>query len=267
MRKKCHYRGFSLTEVLLAVGTLAVGMIFISGTFLTGIHFSTIATERTYAAVVADEAFAKVKIYGSADPDWLSGKSTFACFDFFDVNDVNNIPLITDLNEFAYPSTITTITSTPKQYYWSALCRPVNSGSDNQLTQVTVFVSRKIGANTQYRNPADPFNPLNTFPYPRLVSVSVSGALGSDVLTLQDVSFQTFINDGYTIIKNETGQIFRVLNRNADQPNTIQLDRPLPFETTNDIGIPWSGLFWVIPPPIGGGRYPCIGIYQKLIRF
>ena len=58
MNNELKNSGFSLTEVLLAVGTLAIGMIFISGTFLTGIYFATIATERTIAAVAANEAFA-----------------------------------------------------------------------------------------------------------------------------------------------------------------------------------------------------------------
>src|SRR3989304_725254 len=57
-------RGFSLTEVLLAMGTLAVGMLFIAGVFPVSIHFTTVASERTIAAAVADEAFAKIKLYG-----------------------------------------------------------------------------------------------------------------------------------------------------------------------------------------------------------
>ena len=47
----------------MAVGIMAVGMVFIAGVFPVGIHFTTIATERTIAAVVADEAFAKIKLY------------------------------------------------------------------------------------------------------------------------------------------------------------------------------------------------------------
>lgn len=54
MRESYKNRGFSLTEVLLSVGILAVGMIFIAGVFPVGIYFTTIATERTIAAIVAD---------------------------------------------------------------------------------------------------------------------------------------------------------------------------------------------------------------------
>ncbi|MEA3226515.1 MAG: hypothetical protein U9Q07_11240, partial [Planctomycetota bacterium] len=138
MRKKQQYKGFSLTEVLLAVGTLAVGMIFISGTFLTGIHLTTISTERTIAAVVADEAFAKVRLYGVdlTDPNLASNQ--LARFDA-----VN--PMAP--SEFAYPSTNT---QANKQFYWSALCRLVPSDPTNRLVQVTVFINRKVGVGTTY---------------------------------------------------------------------------------------------------------------------
>jgi len=111
MRKKRPYKGFSLTEVLLAVGTLAIGMIFIAGTFLAGIHLTTIATERTVAAVVADEAFAKIRLYG-LDPNLAPNVLTR----FEGLN--NSI----GPHEFAYPSTAIG----QKQYYWSALCRRVD---------------------------------------------------------------------------------------------------------------------------------------------
>jgi type II secretory pathway pseudopilin PulG len=263
MSKRRQYKGFSLTEVLLAVGTLAIGMIFISGTFLTGIHFSTIATERTIAAVVADEAFAKIGLYGiNFDPNLWTRDIT----NQIDPNQSVEFNAVSTIDpiEFEYPSN----GDSAGQYYWSALCRLINERKEpddpNRLVQVTVFVSRKIGANTQYRNPSDPLNLTKTYPYPRLFKVGVSGALGSSVLTLQDFSYQTFINDGYTIVEDETGQIFRVLNRDAGQPNTIQLDRPLPGYPIGDL---WSGWIWVIPPPVDGGKNPCIAVYQRLIRF
>jgi len=238
MRKKRQYSGFSLTEVLLAVGTLAVGMIFISGTFLTGIHFSTISTERTIAAVVAEEAFAKVRLYGVnlTDPNLAVNQQIR----------FESLSLIAD-DEFAYPSTKTL---TEKHYYWSALCRPVYSDSANRLVQVTVFVSRKMGSTTMYPGGA-------ARPVP--VQVDVSGAVGDRVLTITgDIQF---INDGYTIVENGTGNIYRVVERGADpaHPERITLARDKLWQGGDSV--------WVIPPPVGGGKCPCIGTYQMLISF
>lgn len=238
MRKKHRSMGFSLTEVLLAVGTLAVGMAFISGTFLTGIHFSTIATERSIAAVVADEAFAKIKVYGIdfADPNLAVNQQTR-----FD--SVSLMPA----NEFAYPSTKTL---NEKQYYWSALCRPVFSGPGNRFVQVTVFICRKLGSTTTYPDGAD---------WPVPVQVGITGTVGESVLTVTDNI--TYINDGYTIVENETGNIYRVVERGADPalPEQITLAPDKTWQGGNSV--------WVIPPPVGGGKNPCIAIYQKLIRF
>jgi hypothetical protein len=238
MRKEHQYKGFSLTEVLLAVGTLAIGMIFISGTFLTGIHFSTIATERTIAAIVADEAFAKVRLYGinTADPSFMVTQQTL-------FESISPIPG----NQFSYPS-IKNLAD--KHYFWSALCRPVYSGSDNRLVQVTVFISRKIGNTTTYQGGVG---------RPVPVQVGVTGTVGEFILSITgDV---TSISDGYTIVENGTGQIYRVVERGADPAH--------PEQITLAQDKPWQGgdLVWVIPPPVGGGKNPCIAVYQRLISF
>jgi type II secretory pathway pseudopilin PulG len=241
MRNRKQYRGFSLTEVLLAVGTLAIGMIFIGGTFLTGIHFATISTERTIAAVTADEAFSKIKLYGInlTDPNLVSDQLT-------PFEELSTIAI----EEFAYPS-VSSLSE--KQYYWSALCRQTDSDSDNRLVQVTVFISRKVGNNTTYPGNA---------PRPTPVKVNVStitGAGNEDKLTINVAGEEIFINDGSTIADNKTGQLYRVLKRDPDAPNTIVLDKAWSGSTSSSV--------WVVPPPVGGGRYPCIAIYQKVIRF
>lgn len=219
----------------MAVGILAIAMLFIAGTFLVGIHFSTIATEQTIAAVVSDEAFAKIKLYGVG----LSSLSTTQQ-KLFEAVASNTI----SADEFAYPSTNTV---TEKQYYWSALCRQVESN----LVQVTVFVCRKAGSGTVYQGGTG---------WPVAQPVGVSGTVGNEVLTIQDADKITWINDGYTIVDNQTGQIYRVVKRDAGQPDKIILDR---F---------WAGgsgelIVWVIPPPVSGGRGPCIAVYQKEMRF
>jgi type II secretory pathway pseudopilin PulG len=260
MRKKHKHYGFSLTEVLLAVGTLSIGMIFVAGVFPVAIYFSTIASEQTIAAVAADEAFAKIRLYGEVTPDfqnWLAGGPFDRCVNF------NNI-MILNPDEFAYPSTDT---PTEKRYYWSALCRRVETDPASRLVQVTVFISRKISAGATYRVRRNTTDPLGAYDYPEPVLVSVSPSPSGDPneLVINDVDpvdpihEETFINDDYTIVDNETGRLYRVLERDRAQLNKIILDRP------------WQGgspaWVWVVPPPVNGGRYPCIAVYQKVIGF
>ena len=245
MKDRSHNPGFSLTEVLLAVGTLAIGMLFIAGTFLAGVYFTTVSTERTIAAIAADEAFAKIRIYG-VNPAGLA---------------IDRLsPFLINPAEFAYPSTDTV---TDKQYYWSALCRltePNTPTNPNPPVQVTVFVSRKIAAHTRYRNPTDPCNSGIALTYPVPVEVRVPGA-ANNVLTVE-TGKEMFINDGYAVVRNHQlfSQIYRVVERDAARPNRIILDRPWLAPGANDS-------VWVIPPPFDSGRYPCIAVYQKVMKF
>lgn len=241
MKLSSKQKGFSLTEVLLAVGTLAIGMVFIGGTFFAGIHFTTLTTERTIATVVADEAFSKIRLFGidPNDSDLAADNMT----NFENLVSISN-------DEFAYPSTKTL---TDKQYYWSALCRKLSSNPVDRLLQVTVFISRKVGAGTRY--PGDV-----TRPVPVNVNVSlVSGAGNENKLSINAADEQSYINDGSTIVDNETGLIYRVLERNPDTPNIIELNKSWQGGSTGSV--------WVVSPPVGGGRYPCIAVYQKVIRF
>ena len=228
--------GFSLTEVLMAVGILAVGMLFIAGVFPVSIYFTTVTTERTIAPIVADEAFAKIKLYGFlpiTDINWVAaGQSSF------EKVASTQPPMVC----FAYPST----NDLNSKYWWSAICRRV----DINDIQVTVFVSRKIGATTSYYG----FDANR----PNAVSVGVTGTTGSYDITI--TGNKTWINDGSTIVDDATGQIYRVLERYRPPNDTfIKLDRAWQGGAT--------GIVWVVPPPISGGRSPCIGVYQKVMRF
>ena len=246
--------GFSLTEVLLAVGIIAVGMLFIAGVFPVGIHFTTIASERTIAAVVADEAFAKIRLCAIGDPNNPASGIDFMTLVIDQLTDYTQAVRINPA-EFAYPSD-PNMDISRKQYYWSALCRRVDPDPNSRLVQVTVFVSRKIGSGTTYQGWA-----IN-WPVPEAVVVDVPVVPGPDTLQIE-LGKEAFINDGYTIVDNVTGQIYRVLERYAGAPpidQVIKLDRPWQSGVL-------PGLVWVVPPPIGGGRCPCIAIYQRVIRF
>lgn len=270
MNNEQKHSGFSLTEVLIAVGILSVGMIFVAGVFPAGIYLMTIATERTIAAVAADEAFAKIKIYATGDLDnspinddydpneWpLEVKNAEALADF---NDANVFPATADINsnEFAYPSD-PGIDVSEKQYCWSALCRLTElynaALNPNPPVQVTVFINRKTGLGLRY--PKDDLDvPYYDWPMPVKVSV-VQGGSANELRITGD---KRFINDGCTIVDDATGRIYRVLERYVPPADdTILLDGRWEGGA--------SGFVWVVPPPVGGGRYPCIAVYQKVIRF
>ncbi len=240
--------GFSLTEVLLAIGVITVGMLFIAGAFPVGIHFTTIATERTISAVVANEAFAKIRLY---DFNSLSVLPVVGCVDYSVVSSGVVNPV-----EFSYPSD-PNIDISEKQYYWSALCRRVDTDPNSRLVQVTVFVCRKVGSGTTFRGWA------GNWPVP--VPVPVSMGPGPKELTITNPTEKTFINDGYTVVGNEYGRIYRVLER-YDTPGNDQTIR-LDLDRIWGPGNISPSMVWVIPPPVGGGRCPFIAIYQRVIRF
>lgn len=253
MIDRTRQHGFSLTETLLAVGTLAIGLTFIAGTFLTGIYFSTVSTERTIGAVVADEAFAKMRIFG-IDPNATLGYDGFASY----ADLVSAMPV----REYYYPSTDQAV---GRQYSWSALCRRMEE--DGRLLQCTVFVCRRAGtSSTYYVRKSDSLD-LDVADLPRPVRVQVvQAAMPADAneVSIEDavpsdgIDELAFVNDGSVLVGDETGQIYRVLERFVDRPDTIRLDEPWDGDP--------NGWGWVVPPATSGGRNPVVAVYQEVIR-
>lgn len=267
--------GFSLAEVLLAIGTLAVGVLFVAGVFPVGIHLTTVAIERTIAAIAADEAFAKVKLYAIGDPNVLNDDIKLDKLDDKELKDFNDIFPATagiDPCEFTYPSTDVPVEQ--KHYYWTALCRDTNSPS-GRLVQVTVFVCRKVSPNLKYYDPNDP-DREDFVDWPRPVKIEVSAGNRNDEIVIDktgtgsELDERPFINNGYTIVDDRTGRLYRVLERYTDNQSTpafedaiVLLDRNWDDRPPGDE----PQAVWVVPPPTSGGRGPCIGVYQKVIRF
>ena len=263
MKRNARQHGFSLLETLLAVSTLAIGMIFVGGTFLTGIFLATVSTERTIATVAVDEALAKIRLYG-LDPNIPVDECT-------PYTELIRIPE----SELLYPSTDV---NSPRQYSWSALCRRLTT--DSRLVQVTVFVSRQTGAGTRYWMCDPNTSELEQveIPWPVRIEVTQEDDDEEDELTIEDsdgsddIDEYTFVSDGATLVDNRTGHIYRVLERYADSPDRIRLDRPWieGLSTTEDEeGDDEEGAneVWVIPRPVGGGRSPLVAVYQEIMRF
>lgn len=238
-------------ETLLAVGTLAIGMVFVAGTFLAGVYFATISTERTIATVVADEAFAKIQLYG-LDPNHASLK-----IDGY----VPHEQLVTmPTDEYLYPSTATSIN---KQYCWAALCRRM--GPDSRLVEFTVFVCRRTGSAARYW--AGSAGAWSETDVPGPVLITLVPATGSSVqadVAVNGVTERTFVNDGATLLDDDTGEIYRVLERYANPPDRIRLDRV--WAGSGSVPPQGAGV-WVVPPPKSGGRDPLVAVYQRVLRF
>ncbi|UCC22775.1 MAG: prepilin-type N-terminal cleavage/methylation domain-containing protein [Planctomycetota bacterium] len=268
---KLKNRGFSLTEVLLSVGVLAVGMIFIAGVFPVGIHYTTIAIEQTKAAIVADEAFAKIRLYAVGNPSRLIDLSKLHTDELgpyrsVEFEDIFPAAEEIDPNEFTYPSAGTDISE--KRYCWWALCRVTTEyhpiSNPNPDVQVTVFVCRKVGRNLKYPEPPEGRGEIS---WPRPVKVGVEDAGAKDTLRIRPrpgaSGDERFINDGSIIVDDRTGRIYRVLERYADEPDTILLDKDWDDTPPGDS----PRIVWVVPPPVGGGRNPCIAVYQRTMSF
>ncbi|MHC4479041.1 MAG: type IV pilus modification PilV family protein [Planctomycetota bacterium] len=251
-------KGFSLTEVLLAVGTLAIGMIFVAGIFPAGLVLSTKATERTMAAIVADEAFAKVKLI-AGDPSFPISADDFqpgVRLQTLSFDDTVEALHGEEINlEFLYPS-LYEMDPDDKRYCWSAICRQVGPSQ----VQVTVFVCRRVGGGSKYLYVVDwqRLSLASDGDRPRPIAVPVKRTLDPNAVEVVPGAAARFINDGYTIVSDASGQFYRVLRRHP--PNILNLDGPWQEEGLGDE-------VWVVPPPERGGRYPCIAVHQKVIQF
>ncbi len=260
MDKRPRQHGFSLLETLLAVSTLAVGMVFVAGTFMAGIYFTSLSTERTIAAVASDEALAKVRLYGLDPSDPNLETDEFVSYDA-----LATIPA----DEFLYPSHAD---AAARQYSWMALCK--RAAADSRLVQITVFVCRHAGNDARYwvRASDEGFPNLEQGDVPRPLRIRITQDASSaedevsiiDSVTSDQIDENTFANDGATLVDDQTGQIYRVLQRYREPPERIKLDRPW---TGGDVDAPADGWVWVVPRSVAGGRSPLVAVYQKVLRF
>lgn len=251
MKIKTKHNGFSLTEVLMAVGILTVGMLMVAMMFPLGIHLTTVSVERTMAAIVTDEAFAKIQLRG-INIAVLSGVGT-KCVPLricvnkpFDANE-----------ECAYPSIDPG--SDSRQYYWDALCRKLVSEPNDSSVQVTVFAGRKSGAG----------NTFSSYDHPIMVYLSVSPGPMANQITIS-ATYQTFVNPPASVVAGNSGNIYRVIKRGGDDPsqdNILTLDRDWNESST-------STVIWFMRPPDGAGgantatgANPDIGVFQRIIKF
>lgn len=287
--------GFSLTEVLIAVGIMAVGLVMVAMVFPVGVKLTALTTERTIGAVAADEAFAKIQLYGLRNFQyWPSAQiaggdpnaTYYTCDDFqyaslfaqdpIDLiyGNLNDVPLDPTWSEFRYPSTVLSA-GQQQNYHWSALCRRMGA----KQVEVTVFVTRKIAPASLYRawnyDVSGPvYSAALNSPWPKPVPVNVDyfNAQPNQLIIKNGPAFLAtesiyFFDDGYTIVDDSTGKIYRLLEvDHASGTLTLQQEwvwLGSPLSPVDEV----DRTIWVVPPAVGSDRYPCVGVYQKSLRF
>ena len=263
MKNRRLQNGFSLVEVMMATAILAVGIVMIAGTFPVAIFLTAASVEQTIAPIVADEAFAKMQLYrintATTGTDNLPA-STFISEDFNNINMVKASGVGNQINdkEYLYPSDNNL---TDRVYDWSAICRRIYP--NDSLVQVTVFVGRKMGGGLKYPHPTQA--PPANVGWPTPVKVNIKNAsAGGRTFEISNAAQFNFINANSTVVFDQSGSIYRVLSR---EKNAVTLDYDTVIIDRNWAESNTTGDIWVVPPPVSGGRSPCIGVYQRIIKF
>jgi type II secretory pathway pseudopilin PulG len=301
MPRRFKQHAFSIAEVLIAVGILGVAFIFIAGVFPLGIRFTEVSTNRTVGTLVANEAFAKIRLVADEIGPDLSLLEEDEHRDFNDwCGDMDIFDdYYLDPNLYCYP-TDNFVDYTDKNYCWSALLRRVdeyksdpNNPDSSRDVQVTVFVYRRTGENLRYykpdyddtKFPGDNAYGLITdeiIDVPAPVRIEIDTVIDREnELRIVRTEDENLINDGDMILDDATGRIYRVIERYTFADDEfILLDKDFVEDD-------WQGypvfvskrkrFVWVVPGPRSTtsrtgrfrvqGKNPCIGIYQRVIRF
>jgi Tfp pilus assembly protein PilV len=304
MTAKTKQDGFSVAEVLIAVGILGVAMIFVAGIFPVGLRFAQISIDRTTAAIAAGEAFSKIRLYSERIPD-VNGQLTGFLFDrqrdFNDWFTDRTNDYYVDVNTYSYP-TDNAIDFDNKKYCWSALLRRTdeflsdpNKPVSSRDIQVTVFICSRQSPTVRYYQPDVRDSAFGSTDYgritdevrrlPKPVRVEIQQVLFRDnELEIQNTNTNNnkeyyLINNGDLIVDDPTGRIYRVIERYAAiDDDTILLDRDFIWDDWKGDPIIGKRYVWVVPPPAAPGkaispnlnfkgRNPCVAVYQKVIRF
>ncbi len=255
---KIKNNAFSLTEVLMAVGILSVGIMLVATMFPAAIYLTTVASEKTMASIVADQAFAKMRLYGVKAVQDPNKTKIFYLYG----NDMNDVIAA---DEFTYPSS-----DGKWQYCWVPLYKKLNSDPCDMQYLVKLYIARRTNPNQRFfRTGLLKTSETSDRPTPINVGVVYSSAKPNQLKIGRQVNNPVvdFINPppATAIIDNVSGRIFRIVGRDTEDTETVILDR----RWDKDIGEPNE--VWVLPAPeINGdpaGKNPDIEIYQKIIDF
>jgi hypothetical protein len=268
------HKGFSLIEAIIATGILALGLAMIAMAFPVGVKLASIATERPVGVVAANEAFAKICLYGIrafSDPNWAANSDSNpattvdnTCTDYWPVCKTS-LTLLQKNDQRCYPSLVPQ--PMERRYYWSSLVRRADSNTNE--VQATVFVCRMLGMGSAYYTSAGTAN--GQWPVPVKVRVQMTAANEVQVMIPSPLVYTPsgaeykFFTEGSMIVEDSLGSIYKVMEMKDLPPidgvrEILVLDKA--FTTTVA-----PSYVWVVPPAIGSSRNPCIDISQRVLAF
>lgn len=231
-------RGFSLTEVLIALGTLAIGMLFVGGTFVLAVHYSVLTTERTYTAAVLQDAGNKIGL-----ASWSADATVDTKLNFTRLQ-------LDDPNGYAYPEDANGLSN--KQYTWSALI-PQNWTAGG-LSQVIFFVCRRVDSHRF----SDGAGGSQAWPIPITTTVKV---VDNDPNLI--TSDGNDLRMGSVLVNDATGILYHVIGRDTTTASPALRIQPIP----NPVDALDGATVWTIPPARGSsGKNPCIGVFSREMR-
>lgn len=260
--------GFTLIEVLIAAVVIGLGLILVATVFPVGIKLTTVATERAVGVLAANEAAAKVQLWGFPPlADWapeITDPQTTPhtqCV-LYPILLRKKFPLLTDAQfaalteaEFTYPSAAD---SGAGKYFTAVLCRAL----DGSQVQITALAMRALAADSRFWKPDGAADGVR--PVPLKVKTAWINQRPLELEVKPDgwatPAPYVFFTDGATIIDDKSGliyQVFEVKSRGAATRNILVLDRG--WEGDPD------GAVWVVPPAVGSSRNPLVGAVQTIV--
>ncbi len=234
--------GFSLTEVLMAAGILAMGFMMVLTLFPLGLKLTAKQTEATIGTLAAREAFINASLL------MQSGEATGAVAakykDFDQIFGVDKY----DPSLFIYP-TASDVLDEDKKYSTTVLLGNANG----DYAEAIVFACRRIGVEARF--PIDSDNPAILGDRPVALSVNVTAS--DDLLTFDDGwPISSYICFESEIVSDNDGQIYKVVEV-MPTDGQVRVDRAL-------TGI--VGKIWFVPPAVGAGRSAAVGVSRQNIR-
>jgi prepilin-type N-terminal cleavage/methylation domain-containing protein len=253
---KMKQNGFSLTEVLMAAGILSVGIMLVATMFPAAIYLTTVASEKTFAAIVADQAFAKMRLYGIKTVSDPNQTKIFRRY-WEDMNDV------IDFEEYTYPSF-----DGKWQYGWVPLCKKLNDDPCDLQYLVKLYVSRRTNPNQKFFSSGTLVG-NSDMPIPISVKVVYTSPNKLLIDRFTNGPVIDFISPppATAIVDDQSGRVFRITSKDAEDTTgrTVLIDR----RWDKDINTPDN--IWLLPAAVidkkPAGRNPDVEIFQKIITF